>query len=436
MRLFLRPVLFLAAVLTTVPALPASAAQQPAAGPSPTLRVFLDCQRCDFDHFRREVPVVDYVRDRQVSDLHVLVTREQTGGGGTEHTLYFLGRGPLDGMADTLRFVSRQVQTQDEVRDGLTRTFAVGLARYLAYVGRADALAVVFVEEAGGDEAVATGPQDDPWNLWVFRASVSGELEGESRTSSREFQGSVSAGRTTEELKVNLFARAQYERDRFELSDGDTLTSSARSLRLETTSVWSLGRHWSVGGQAEVGASTDVNQDLFVRGGPAVEYSVFPYAESTRRQITALYQVGLAHYRYETKTLFDRVRETRPQHSLELAADFQQPWGELFVSLEGSNFLDDWEQHRVELFGNVEIRLVRGLNLDIRGSVARIKDQIYVSGEDIPDEEILLERRELGTDFEYSVDVGLSFTFGSVFNNVVNPRMFGGGGPGGGGGFR
>jgi hypothetical protein len=29
----------------------------------------------------------------------------------------------------------------------------------------------------------------------------------------------------------------------------------------------------------------------------------------------------------------------------------------------------------------------------------------------------------LGTDFEYEVEVGFSFTFGSVFNNIVNPRL-------------
>lgn len=39
--------------------------------------------------------------------------------------------------------------------------------------------------------------------------------------------------------------------------------------------------------------------------------------------------------------------------------------------------------------------------------------------EDIADEDVLLQRRQLGTEFE----VGFSFTFGSVTNNVVNPRM-------------
>ena len=32
-------------------------------------------------------------------------------------------------------------------------------------------------------------------------------------------------------------------------------------------------------------------------------------------------------------------------------------------------------------------------------------------------------RDRAGTDFEYELEIGISFTFGSVFNNVVNPRM-------------
>lgn len=38
-------------------------------------------------------------------------------------------------------------------------------------------------------------------------------------------------------------------------------------------------------------------------------------------------------------------------------------------------------------------------------------------------EEILLMLRELETDFSYSFSVGLSFRFGSLKSNVVNPRF-------------
>ena len=71
--------------------------------------------------------------------------------------------------------------------------------------------------------------------------------------------------------------------------------------------------------------------------------------------------------------------------------------------------------------------------MDIMGRAARVKDQIYEPLEDIPLEDILLRRRELGTDYQYSIEIGFNFTFGSVYNNVVNPRMSTGGRRGGGG---
>ena len=106
-----------------------------------------------------------------------------------------------------------------------------------------------------------------------------------------------------------------------------------------------------------------------------------------------------------------------------IASAFEQPWGELDVSLEGSNYLDDFDQHRLQLFSRMEVRIFRGLSLDIQGSLARVKDQIYEPKENIPDEDILLRRRELGTDYQLSFEIGFNYTFGSVFNNVVNPRM-------------
>ena len=44
--------------------------------------VFLDfnARNCDFDHFRREIPWVNWVRDRKDGDIHLLITQQRTGG--------------------------------------------------------------------------------------------------------------------------------------------------------------------------------------------------------------------------------------------------------------------------------------------------------------------------------------------------------------------
>ncbi|MGE0158902.1 MAG: hypothetical protein AB7T31_05775 [Gemmatimonadales bacterium] len=413
----------LAAAIVATPA--RSSAQDAATSPSrQPLRVFLDCP-CDFDHLRREVPVVDYVRDRADADLHVLITTQDTGAGGEEYVLYFIGLGELAARADTLRYVSQQFETEDEVRDGYTRTFGLGLVRYLVYTGRSAALDIDF---AGSDEErQSVVPGDDPWNLWVFEASVGAELSGESRQKSQAFDASFEAGRTTEQFKIDIGFRADYEEEEFELRSGAIEVGRTREIEADAIVVWSIGPNWSWGISGAIGADQSVNQALYTEAAPALEYSFYPYTESTRRQITATYRVGVATYHYEERTIFDQISEIRPAQSLELAADFQQPWGDLIVSVEGSHFLDSPRQHRIDLFSRVEWRLLRGVNLDVRGNVARVKDQIYLSAEGLDDNEILIGQRELGTDFEYGIELGVSFTFGSIFNNVVNPRLGDGG---------
>lgn len=398
---------------------------------APPLRIFLDCERwmCDFDHIRREAPYVDYVRNREDADLHVLVTQEGTAAGGSDHVFHVIGLGDLESRSDTLHYVSRPDDTEDETRAGITRTFGVALARHVAERAAGGRLEVVFTPQDDSEGTTQTTlPQEDPWNLWVFRARVSGEIEGESRQDSRAFDGSFSANRTTEDFKIDLRSRFDYERDEFELSSGETLQSIREDFDVSGTLVWSLGDHWSAGLQGATTGATRLNQDLAIRAGPAIEYNFFPYAESTRRQITFLYKASYAYFDYEELTLFGENRESRPEHTLDISVEFQEPWGQINSSIEGSAFLDDWSKHRIDFFSRLEVRLFRGVSLDISGSVARVKNQIYIPREDIPDSDILLARRQLGTDFEYSMDIGLNFTFGSVFNNVVNPRMNTGGG--------
>jgi hypothetical protein len=59
-----------------------------------------------------------------------------------------------------------------------------------------------------------------------------------------------------------------------------------------------------------------------------------------------------------------------------------------------------------------------------------IHDQLNLVKQDLTYDEILLQRKEIATQYEYFVSFGLSYTFGSIYNNVVNPR-FGNSGSGG-----
>ena len=50
-------------------------------------------------------------------------------------------------------------------------------------------------------------------------------------------------------------------------------------------------------------------------------------------------------------------------------------------------------------------------------------DQLNIPRGELDDENILIRLRQLRSGFNYFTSVGLSYTFGSIFNNVVNPRF-------------
>ncbi len=389
------------------------------------LFVFEDCnaRNCDFEHFRREIAWVNWVRDRQDADVHLLVTSQDTGGGGEHYTLDFIGQRRFEGVSKTRSYVSDPNDTDSEVREGLTRAIALGLVQFAETTPIAPQLRVVY-EEPG--EMVVPRQEHDPWDLWVFRFSGNASVEQEATESGYSFRGSADADRVSDAMKINLSLSGRYSRDQWDLDEGETYTNISEDYTADLLMVWSLTDHWSLGGRANANRSTFLNRDLAVAAGPTLEFNIFPYEVSTRRSITFRYSLEISSFNYELETIDGKTEEVLPRHALLVSAAVQQPWGEVFGSVEGIQYLNNPETHRINTFINLEYRLFRGLNLDVFGSFSRIKDQFFLAAEDLSDEEILLERRQRETDYLFDIGIGLSYRFGSKFANIVNPRMSGG----------
>lgn len=426
---------------TTVSLLALLVALAPRAGsgqaPVPTassqaLRVFLDCDNCDFDHLRVETPWVAFVRDRAVADVHLLITNQGTGGGGQQYTLNALGLGTYAGRNDTLVFSTEPNSTDDARRAEITRNIQLALVPFALRTAQGRSLRVMSARRGDDDdERAPSGP--DRWNAWVFNVGAFGEVEREQQQSDLSLSGELSAQRITEQLKLGASFDGDYSRSRFTLDEDEEgaerqVTSTRESYSGGAVAVRSLGAHWGAGGEISASSSTFDNTRLRVRVAPAVEYSLWPYVESTRRQLTVQYSVGVSAFRYREETIFDRLSETRPTQALVVGYDVRQPWGSADATLEASNYLDDVKQNRLVFDGELEIRIVRGLELEIGGSASLVHDQLALVKRGATPEEILLRRRALATDYRYDLRVGFSYTFGSIFNSVVNPRF--GTGPG------
>src|SRR5690349_2348436 len=79
----------------------------PAADSTSALRVYIDCQfSCDMNLIRTEMTWVDYMNDRADAQVHVLVTEQGTGGGGSQYTLNFIGLKQFATLNDTLTYTA------------------------------------------------------------------------------------------------------------------------------------------------------------------------------------------------------------------------------------------------------------------------------------------------------------------------------------------
>lgn len=156
---------------------------------------------------------------------------------------------------------------------------------------------------------------------------------------------------------------------------------------------------------------------------PGLEYDLFPYSESTRRQMRVLYSIGFRHIDFIDTTIYNKIEENLWRHSLSLAYEVVQKWGSVDLTADYSNYLHDWSKNNLSLSGSLDLRIAKGLSMNFRGSISLIHDQLGLVKGDIPTEQILLRRQEMETRYEYRANFGFTYTFGSIYNNVVNPRF-------------
>jgi hypothetical protein len=387
------------------------------------VRVFIDCSGywyCDSEYFRTNITFVDHVRDRNVADVHVLITGQGTGSGGSEATLTFFGRGPFNGVSDVLTYTSLPNAASDTVRAGLVKSLKLGLTRYVSHSPAGSNLQVSL---APASQQTPAAPTHDPWNYWVMRVSLNCIVGGESSSTRESYSGSTSARRTTNAWKINLAANLSYRESSYDFGDGETFSSISRSSGASVLVVKSLGSHWSLGGRASLESSTYNNQDRALRVAPAIEYDFFPYAESTRRLLTARYTLGITSLAYRETTLYEKDDETLGLHSLELGLSARQPWGQMNASVDVSQYVSRPDKYRVESWGSVNLKIGKGLAFNVAGGASWIRDQISLPKGEASRDEVLVRQRQLATSYDYSVYFGISYTFGSIYNNIVNPRF-------------
>ncbi len=388
--------------------------------------VFINCWFCDMNYIKEQIPVINYVNDRKESDIELLFTSRVTGAGGNEYIIYFYGNKIFEGITDTIIFYTSPSESQDIIRTKIVNAIKLGLVRYLAKTPIAEKLIISF--KAQPEEKTIT---KDDWDYWVFRAGLNGNISGQERNKYYYFNGSMSASRTTEELKLLFRVYNSYnERNfKFDSPDGEIkYTSISRSQNFKAYSYFAIDNHWSWGIEAEASKSTYLNIDYSFNISPAIEFNVFPYSESNKRQLRIAYQISPTFNRYLSETIFFKTKEFLT--SQELNADFTliESWGTTNISLSGANYFQDMSKYELQFYTSLSWQLFKGFSFSVYGGYSKIRNQIYLPRAGATYEEVLLQRKQLETGYSYWGGFGISFTFGSIYNNIVNPRFGSGGG--------
>ncbi len=384
-------------------------------------KVFLDCGSCDLEYIKNEITFVNYVRDRKEAHVHVLVTTQPTGSGGREYTLTFIGQNGFADVNDIQKYFSNKTDTEDDIRRGLVKALKLGL---MSYVGRTPISSRISINYLGRPEA---GPARDKWDFWLFSLSASGHFMGEETYADTSLDSSFSANRVTQRTKVRLSLSLDNSRNKYIIED-ETIQGIRRSWDASGLFVWSLGEHWSAGFYLEADSSTYSNIDLGLTLAPAVEFNLFPYSQSTRRQLRFLYRLSLNPLRYREETIYGRTRQTLLRESLSVTLDVKEKWGTITGSLSGSHFFHDLKKYRLNAFGVVSLNLYKGLSLLFLGGRSWVHDQLSIRMREPTLEELLLQTIEFPTTSNWFGSVGIQFTFGSIFTNVINPRFGSSGG--------
>ncbi|MDC6390045.1 hypothetical protein PP182_15215 [Maribacter sp. PR1] len=383
------------------------------------MRLFIDCN-CDRNYVRQEIPFVDHVRDQSLANVQLFIYDVANGSGGRTYLLDFKGAQAYTEIQGELSYETTPNMTSDEVRKGLVAKIKLGLLKYILESNLA--YKITYSVNSEGNSTIEQMSVEDPWNNWIFEIYGEAELSKESSRNEFEYEVGFESDRVTEKWRIRADLELNQATSRFQ-QNNETFTSERLRYSADASIVRSLTDHWSTGIFVGARHNTFTNQNFSTYVRPAIEYNIFPYREVLQRELVLAYRIGYFFNDYIDTTIFEKDSEGIFNHSLDVQLRYRQPWGNIYSRLRGSTFLEDFNKNRVQLFSRLSVRIFKGLGVTFSGNFEVIRDQINLPAGDASIEDVLLQQKQIATDFELGFRVGLSYTFGSAFNNIINNRL-------------
>lgn len=383
------------------------------------LNIFLDCNVCDDDYLRQNLGNVQFVRDQDLSDVHLFFVTQRNGSGGRSYDIDFIGKGEFVAINYKLSFSTDSNMTSDDERKRILENLKLGLVRFWIAKGTTSEVTVNVPTPENEENKVE---EKDPWNFWVFSLGANGFFDGQESNKSSYLSFNVSSRRVTDKNKFSFRVNFNENKSTYTFDDVDIVAIN-NSKSLNVSDVISINDHWSYGVFGNIGTSTFSNYDLFWRLRPAIEYNFFKYSESAKKQLILSYRNGLYFNDYTERSVFSEDKELLFQHSFLLGGSFRQEWGNVNGEASFNQFLHDTSLRSFGFYLGANIRVFKGFNFNVGGNYRITRDQINLPAQDVTLVDLLLQQQQLQSGYNYYVSVGFSYQFGSIYNSIVNPRF-------------
>ena len=385
------------------------------------LKIYLDCNVCDNTFIKQNLGNVQFVRDQGQGDVHLFFLTQNNASGGRLYEIDFIGKNTFEAINYKVSFSTDTNMTSDDVRKRILEYIKLGLVRYWIEKGTLEGVSVSAPTPEVEEELNKTEVKD-PWNYWVFRVGANGWFNGQESNKSSNVNFNVSAKRVTEKNKFSFRIGFNENKNTFTF-DGEDIVSINSGKNLNVSDVISISDHWSVGAFGNLGTSTFGNYDFYWSFQPAIEFNFFKYEESAKKQLILSYRNGLRYNDYIERSVYAKDDELLWQHSILLGGSIRQEWGNINGEASFDQFLHDTTLNALNFYLGANVRLFKGFNFNVGGNYSITRNQINLPAGNVSLEELLLQQQQLESGYNYWFNVGVSYSFGSIYNTIVNPRF-------------
>jgi hypothetical protein len=386
---------------------------------------------CDFNFIRTEITIVDFVKDQPSAELQVLVTAQGVGSGGTQYQMDFYGQNGYEDYNNKLVFITKPTATASEKRTALLHYMMLGLSPIIAKTPFADKIKIKMKDNNIGGLPPYESDNHDKWNFWVYRIAARGDLSADRVYKNNTTSANFSANRTTNELKVEFYVNGSLKNSTYSYKTDSTTTSyKVRNSEygFYHNLVKSFSTHWSYGYQTNYFNSTFNNIQRRIYFNPAIEHNFFDYKEVNNRFFVIRYGLDITNNNYYDTTIYNKLQETLYGHRFSAALTLNKRWGTFNSGIFYRNYFHNWRLSSMGISTYADVRITGGLSFFVQLNGSVVHNQMSLVKGSATEQEVLTKRRQLASNYNYNTSFGLSFRFGSIINNFVNPRFDGYGG--------